>query len=52
MILGGCATTSSNSINMSKDEFDRVKKGETVIVNQRQSHGLVGDMLHKALPHP
>ncbi len=50
ILLGGCATTSPNT--MSEEDFNRVKSGEMVIVNNHQSHGLVGDILHNILPHP
>ena len=45
MLIGmtGCGT-SSQSV-MTEEEFERVKNGETVIINNRQSHGLLGDLI-------
>ena len=53
LCLVGCASTSHNSV-MSNEEFEALQSGkaDAVIVKHRQSHGLVGDLIHEVLPHP
>lgn len=43
IVFGGCTTTSPNV--MSEEDFEKIQNGEAVIVNNRQSHGLVGDLI-------
>ena len=50
VVLQGCATSSSSY--MSNEDFERLKNGDAVIVNNRQSHGLIGEAIHNTLSHP
>lgn len=52
IMLSGCASDSQSV--MTNEQFDALASGksDTVVVNNRQSHGLIGDLIHKALPHP
>lgn len=51
-ILSGCASNSQSV--MTNEQFDALASGksDTVVVNNRQSHGLIGDLIHNVLPHP
>ena len=52
LVLVGCASTSQNV--MTNEQFEALESGkvDAVIVNNRQSHGLIGDLIHNVLPHP
>ncbi len=51
-LLVGCASTSKSV--MTNEQFEALESGkaDAVIVNNRQSHGLIGDLIHNVLPHP
>ena len=51
VLLVGCASTTSQN-TLTQEELERVKNGEMVVVHHRQSHGLIGDLMHDVLPHP
>ena len=51
VLLVGCASTTSQN-TLTQEELQRLENGEVIVVQYRQSHGLIGDLMHDVLPHP
>ena len=54
ILLGGCASTKPTADEQLIQAVEQMRESNSteMIYKQRQSHGLLGDLIHNVLPHP